>query len=201
MRAWSARPGEHYLQTTGEKSGLWRNRGRAPQKLTGVGFIGEGFETSAPFRRMPDSYHRTVSWICEGLENEIIGDEGLAYGGAAGLELDRYDLSLGTPPHTRIVASSGGHSDNYVLVTEELLYAYAGLVGTLDYRIRADMTFFTAANNGAVFSTGSIAFGQALPAKNYKSDASKLLQNVVDNFLKDGELPGSKWTLEEKQWR
>jgi N,N-dimethylformamidase len=201
MRAWAARPGEHYLQTTGEKSGLWRNRGRAPQKLTGVGFIGEGFETSAPFRRMPDSYHRTVSWICEGLEDEIIGDEGLAYGGAAGLELDRYDLSLGTPPHTRIVASSGGHSDNYVLVTEELLYAYAGLVGTLDYRIRADMTFFTAANNGAVFSTGSIAFGQALPAKNYKSDASKLLQNVVDHFLKDGELPGSKWTLEEKQWR
>ena len=43
MRAWAAKPGEHYLQTTGEKSGLWRNRGRAPQKLTGVGFIGEGF--------------------------------------------------------------------------------------------------------------------------------------------------------------
>jgi N,N-dimethylformamidase len=201
MRAWAARAGEHYLQTTGEKSGLWRNRGRAPQKLTGVGFIGEGFETSAPFRRMPDSYHRTVSWICDGLSNEIVGDEGLAYGGAAGLELDRYDLSLGTPPHTRIIASSGGHSDNYVLVTEELLYAYAGLVGTLDYRIRADMTYFTAPNNGAVFSTGSIAFGQALPAKNYRSDAARLLQNVVNSFLKDGTLPGAKWTLEEKQWR
>ena len=48
MRAWAAKPGEHYLQTTGEKSGLWRNRGRAPQKLTGVGFIGEGFETASP---------------------------------------------------------------------------------------------------------------------------------------------------------
>ena len=51
MRAWAAKPGEHYLQTTGEKSGLWRNRGRAPQKLTGVGFIAEGFETSAPIAR------------------------------------------------------------------------------------------------------------------------------------------------------
>ncbi len=201
MRAWAARAGEHYLQTTGEKSGLWRNRGRAPQKLTGVGFIAEGFETSAPFRRMPDSYHRTVSWICEGIEGEIIGDQGLAYGGAAGLELDRYDLSLGTPPHTRIIASSGGHSDNYVLVTEELLYAYAGLVGTLDYRIRADMTYFTAPNNGAVFSTGSIAFGQALPVNNYRNNSSALLKNVVDSFLNDGELPGSRWTLEEKQWR
>jgi N,N-dimethylformamidase len=201
MRAWAARPGEHYLQTTGEKSGLWKNRGRAPQKLTGVGFIAEGFETSAPFRRMPDSWHRTVSWITEGVEDEIIGDEGLAYGGAAGIELDRYDLSLGTPPHTRIIASSGGHSDNYVLVTEELLYAYAGLVGTLDYRIRADITYFPAPNNGAVLSTGSIAFGQALPVNNYRNGSARLLQNVVDAFVRDGELPGGRWTLEEKQWR
>ena len=201
MRAWAAKAGEHYLQTTGEKSGLWRTRGRAPQKLTGVGFIAEGFETCAPFRRMPDSYHRTVSWITEGLEGEILGDQGLAYGGAAGVELDRYDLSLGTPPHTKIIASSGGHSDNYVVVTEELLYAYAGLVGSLDYRVRADMTYFTAPNNGAVFSTGSIAFGSALPANNYKNDASTLFKTVVDNFMKDGKLPGSSWTLEEKQWR
>ena len=92
MRAWAAKPGEHYLQTTGEKSGLWRNRGRAPQKLTGVGFIAEGFETSAPYRKMPDAWHRTVSWITEGLDGEIIGDEGLAYNAAAGVELDRYDL-------------------------------------------------------------------------------------------------------------
>ena len=201
MRAWAARAGEHYLQTTGEKSGLWRNRGRAPQKLLAVGFIAEGFETAEPFRKMPDAFHRTVSWITEGIEGEIIGDEGLAYGGAAGVELDRYDLSLGTPPHTKIIASSGGHSDNYVLVTEELLYAYAGLVGSLDYRIRGDITYFTAPNNGAVLSTGSIAFGQALPAKGFENTTSRLLKNVVDAFIKDGALPGGMWTLEEKQWR
>jgi N,N-dimethylformamidase len=201
MRAWAAKAGEHYLQTTGEKSGLWKNRGRAPQKLTGVGFIAEGFETCAPFRKMPDSYHRMASWITEGIEDEIFGNEGLAYGGAAGIELDRYDLSLGTPPHTKIIASSGGHSDNYVVVTEELLYAYAGLVGSLDYRVRADITYFTAPNNGAVFSTGSIAFGHALPANNFKNSTSTMLKNIVDNFIKDGELPGGMWTLEEKQWR
>jgi N,N-dimethylformamidase len=201
MRAWAAKPGEHYLQTTGEKSGLWRNRGRAPQKLTGVGFIAEGFETSSPYRKMPDAWHRTVSWITEGMEGEIIGDRGLAYNAAAGVELDRYDLSLGTPPHTKIIASSGGHSDNYVMVTEELLYAYAGLTGSIDYRIRADMTFFTASNDGAVFSTGSIAFGQALPANGFDNSASRLLTNVVNAFLKPGALPGSYWTVEEKQWR
>jgi N,N-dimethylformamidase len=201
MRAWAAKPGEHYLQTTGEKSGLWRNRGRAPQKLTGVGFIAEGFETSAPYRKMPDAWHRTVSWITEGIEGEVFGDKGLAYDAAAGVELDRYDLSLGTPPHTKIIASSGGHSDNYVLVTEELLYAYAGLTGSLDYRIRADMTYFTAPNNGAVFSTGSIAYGQALPANSFNNSAARLLANVVNAFLKPGSLPGGNWTIEEKQWR
>jgi N,N-dimethylformamidase len=201
MRAWAAKPGEHYLQTTGEKSGLWRNRGRAPQKLTGVGFIAEGFETSAPYRKMPDAWHRTVSWITEGVEGEIIGDKGLAYNAAAGVELDRYDLNLGTPPHTKIIASSGGHSDNYVLVTEELLYAYAGLTGSLDYRIRADMTYFNAPNDGAVFSTGSIAFGQALPANGFDNSASRVLTNVVNAFLKPGQVPGTHWTVEEKQWR
>ncbi len=201
MRAWAAKPGEFYLQTTGERSGLWRSRGRAPQKLTGVGFIAEGFETSAPFRKMPDAFHRTVDWITKGIEGEIIGDQGLAYGAAAGIELDRYDLSLGTPPHTKIIASSGGHSDNYVLVTEELLYAYAGLVGSLDYRIRGDITYFTSSHNGAVFSTGSIAFGQALPANGFQNTSSTLLKNVVDAFITSGKLPGDAWTLEEKQWR
>ncbi|MCB5191243.1 LamG domain-containing protein [Methylobacillus arboreus] len=201
MRAWAARPGEHYLQTTGQKSGIWKNLGRAPQKLLGVGFIGEGFETGRPFRRMPDSYHRTVSWITEGIEGEILGDFGLAHGGAAGVELDRYDLSLGTPPHAKIIASSGGHTDNYCLSTEELLYAHPGVGGTQDYRIRADIVFFTAPNHGGVFSTGSIAFGQALPAYNFDNNISKLLANVVNAFIKPGPLPGGHWISNEKQWR
>ena len=201
MRAWAARPGEHYLQTTGDKSGLWRNRGRAPQKTLGVGFIGEGFESGRSFRRMPDSYHRTVSWITEGIEGEIVGDFGLAQGGSAGLELDRYDLKLGTPPHAKIIASSGGHTDNYVLSVEEILYAYPGMNGTQDYRIRADIVYFTAPNGGAVFSTGSIAFGQALPCKNFDNNVARLLGNVVDAFAKAGTLPGQLWISDEKQWR
>ena len=76
--------------------------------------------------------------------------------------------------------------------------AIAGLVGTLDYRIRADMTYFTAPNDGAVFSTGWIAFGQVLPANNFESTSVRPLKNVVDDFVKDGPLPGRMWTLEEK---
>lgn len=201
MRAWNARPGEHYLATTGQKSGLWKNLGRPPQKLVGVGFIAEGFETSRPYRRMPDSYHRTVSWIMDGVEGEMIGDTGLAYGGAAGIEMDRYDLALGTPPHTKILSSSGGHSDNYLLGIEEILYPYPGLSGSQDYRIRADMTYFNAPGNGAVFCGGSIAFGQALPSNHFKNNVSVVLSNVVDAFIKPGKLPGSRWINEEKQWK
>jgi hypothetical protein len=53
MRAWQARRGEYYLATTGRKSGPWKDLGRPPQKLTGVGFISEGFDSAQPFRRMP----------------------------------------------------------------------------------------------------------------------------------------------------
>jgi N,N-dimethylformamidase len=201
MRAWAARPGEYYLATSGQKSGIWKDLGRPPQKLVGVGFISEGFDSSRPFRRMPDSWHRRADWMFAGIEGEILGDFGLAHGAAGGIEIDRYDLALGTPPHSLIVASSGGHTDNYQTVVEEVLYPYPGLMGTYDYRIRADMVFFTSTNAGAVFSTGSIAFGQALPYANFDNNISRLLSNIVDAFAEDGPLPASMWTLEEKQWR
>jgi N,N-dimethylformamidase len=201
MRAWQARPGEYYLATSGQKSGIWKDLGRPPQKLLGVGFISEGFDSARPYRRMPDSWHRRADWMFEGIEGEILGDFGLAHHGAAGLEIDRYDLTLGTPPHALIVASSGGHSDNYQTVVEEVLYPYPGLMGSYDYRIRADMVYFTTPENGAVFSTGSIAFSQSLPYKNFDNNISKLLGNILTTFSKPGKLPGSNWTLEEKQWR
>ena len=201
MRAWNARPGEHYLCTTGMKGGLWKNLGRPPQKSMGVGFISQGFESARPYRRMPDSWHRRANWMFKGIEGEIFGDFGLAHEGAAGIEIDRYDLNLGTPPHTLIVASSGGHSDNYMLVSEETLYTFPGMTGTYDYRIRADITYFTTPNNGACLSTGSIAFGQALPYNNFQNSISQFLKNVVTAFSKSGKLPGWAWTAEEKQWR
>lgn len=201
MRAWQARPGEYYLATTGQKSGLWKDLGRPPQKLTGVGFISEGFDSARPYRRMPDGWHRRAAWMFEGIEGEIIGDFGLAQSAAGGIEIDRYDLALGTPPHALIVASAAGHSDNYVTVTEEILYPYPGLSGSHDYRVRADMVYFTAPNGGAVFSTGSIAFGQSLPVNRFDNNVARLLANIVNAFAKPGALPGSAWTLEEKQWR
>jgi N,N-dimethylformamidase len=190
-RAWQARPGEHYLATTGERSGLWRHRGRAPQKLVGVGFTSEGMDMSVPYRRMPDSYHRSVSWIFEGVTGEVFGDFGLAGGGAAGYEVDRYELAHGTPPHALILACSEPFSDNYPLVQEEVYFMTPGLGGTQHPMVRADMVFFTTAQGGAVFSPGSIAWGSALPCMGYENSVSRVMKNVVDAFLKPGALPGT----------
>lgn len=201
-RAWQAEPGEGYLATTGERSGLWRSRGRPPQKLVALGFSTEGMDRSEHFERMPDSFHKRVAWIFDGIgDEEKIGDFGLALGGAAGVELDRYDLALGTPPHTMLLASSIGHTDNYPLVSEEIAYAFPGRGGTQDPQVRGDMAYFTTANHGAVFAAGSIAWSQALPCKGGENNVGTVMRNVLNAFLKDGPLPGAQYTGDEKHWR
>ncbi len=189
-RSWNAEPGEHYMVSNGERGGLWRGRGRAPQKLLGTGFTSEGMDQSKPYRKMPDAENPAAAWIFDGIDGDIIGDQGLAVGGAAGIEFDRYDLALGTPPHTLILASSEGHSDNFPLVVEDILCNYPGMGGTQDHRIRADMTYFTTPNDGAVWSASSIAWGQALPINACDNSASKVTANVLNAFMRDGPLPG-----------
>ncbi len=201
-RAWQAEPGEGYLACTGERSGLWRSRGRAPQKIVGLGFTTEGMDESQPFERMPDSFHKRVAWIFDGIgDEEMIGDFGLAAGGAAGVELDRYELGLGTPPHTMMLASSWGHSDNYPLVSEEITYAFPGRGGTQDAQVRGDMVYFTTPKDGAVFATGSIAWSQALPCKGGENNVATIMRNVLDAFVDEGPLPGASYFGDEKLWR
>ena len=182
-RAWQAMAGEHYNQTEPVRGGLWRNRGRAPQKLVGVGFATEGFDSSGAYTRLPDAADPRVSWIFNGVETDMFGGFGLALGGAAGLELDRYDLLLGTPPTAWLLATSFGYSDNYPRVSEEIYYNFPGQSATQDYQCRGDMVYFTTRNGGAVFSTGSIAWASALPCNAFENAVSTIMGNVVDAFL------------------
>ena len=166
MRAWQAKPGELYHQTSAERGGLWRLRGRPPQKLTGVGFTTEGFDFCRPLPAHARLVPQAAAWIFEGIgDDEVIGDFGLALGGAAGLEIERYDLDLGTPPHALLLATADGFSDNYPGVHEDILFNYNGLMGTQNPLVRADMVYFTTRNDGAVLSTGSIAWASSLPSK------------------------------------
>ena len=186
-RAWQAAPGEYYLASTGEKSGIWRDRGRAPQKSMGVGFTSEGMDQCLPYRRLPDSRDPAVAFVFDGI-GETFGASGLALGGAAGLELDRYECAWGTPPGTWLLATAYGFSDNYPHVGEDVMFNYPGLGGTQDFQVRADMTLFKTRQGGAVFATGSIAWGQALPFNGGDNDVARLTQNVLDAFVREGDI-------------
>ena len=189
-RAWQARPGEHYLQLTGERSGLWRGRARAPQKNFGTGFTAQGFDHSSYYVQLSDAGDPACAFIMEGIgAEERIGDFGLVGGGAAGYELDRYDLLLGTPPHTRLLAYSEGHSDNYPHVGEEIYFNLPMLGGTMDFQVRADITYFTTKNGGAVFSTSSIAWCGSLLENGCDNNVSRMTANVLRRFMDDEPLP------------
>ena len=189
-RAWQAKPGEYYHSTTGERGGLWRNRGRPPQKIFGVGFTSEGFDRSHPYFRMPDSFDERARFIFEGVkEDELIGDFGLAGGGAAGYEIDRYELALGTPPHALLLASSEGFGVNYPHVVEEVMFAFPGMDGTQDPQVRADIVYFSTPNDGAVFSTSSISWCGSLSHDGYDNNVSRITANVLRAFANEERLP------------
>ena len=63
------------------KGGLWKNSARPPQKLTGVGFISQGFEIVGALSPHAGQLAPPRRWMIEGIEGEMIGDMGLAHGG------------------------------------------------------------------------------------------------------------------------
>lgn len=184
-RNWVAAPGEHHHAFDGgQLGGTWREQGRAPNRLAGIGFAAEGFDFSTYYERQAGSFDPRAAFIFEGIEkDERIGDFGSIGGGAAGLEVDRADFALGTPPHTLILASSKGHSDNYLLVLEDVPLNYPGLGGSENPLVRADMVFFETAKGGAVFSTGSIAWAGSLAHSNYDNNVARITHNVLRRFL------------------
>jgi len=183
------RPGEEFHATSGERCGLWRNKGRAPQRLTGVGFTAQGFDRSTYYERLPDSYDERAAFIFEGVgDDERIGDFGIMGGGAAGAEIDRFDTALGSPPGALLLASSVGHSDDYLRTSEEIFETPPGLGGTEDPDVRADLVYFTLRGGGAVFSTGSIAWTGSLSHNGYDNNVSRITGNVLRRFLDEQPL-------------
>jgi N,N-dimethylformamidase len=177
-------PGEYYHAFTGEYGGLWRRLGTAPQALVGVGTVAVGFDVSGIYRRTPESFEDRAAFIFDGIEeDETIGDFGYLGGGASGGEIDATDPMLGTPPHTLVVASSEGHSENTWLVPDETGFHHSAMDGTQNPRIRADMTFFETPGGGAVFSTGSIAWSASLPHNGWDNNVARVSENVLRRFL------------------
>ncbi|TDD70734.1 hypothetical protein E1262_08790 [Jiangella aurantiaca] len=184
-RAWEVEPGAWHLSTTGELGGIWRMRGLAPQELTGVGFTAQGYGLGRPYRRTDASHDPRVDFVFAGLEGTTIGDHpNLVCGhGAAGVEIDRADTSLGTPEHALVLASAAGFTDHFQHAIEEVMVADSAQGGSQNDKVRADMVFFESDNGGAVFSVGSIAWSGSLAHNGYVNDVSRITENVLRRFL------------------
>ena len=180
---WEAEPGELHHSSTGEPGSLWRFRGRAPQRLLGVGFSAYGDDASRPYVRQPDSTDPRAAFIFEGVSDDgLIGDFGLVMGGAGGYETDRADIGLGTPPHALVLATTAGFSDNYEPVIEEVLVPDSRHGDPTGTPVRGDMVFFEGPKGGAVFSTGSIAWCGSLSHNSYENNVSRITGNVLRRF-------------------
>ena len=54
---WTSYPGEVTLVSSKQPGGLWKYRGRAPQRLVGLGFAAQGWGKSYPFYRNEAATH------------------------------------------------------------------------------------------------------------------------------------------------
>jgi N,N-dimethylformamidase len=185
-RGWSSRPGELRHQTTGEQGGLWRYRGRDPNRLVGVGFASQSDcpDVAPGYCRTDASRHPAYAWIFAGVETEMIGEHGLYLGGAAGYEIDRFDPAFGSPPEAVVLATSRGlHPPSYLLVVEDMEVTIPAITSADSDRVRADVVYLPYPAGGAVFSVGSCSWCGSLSTTGYANDVSRITGNVLQRFL------------------
>jgi N,N-dimethylformamidase len=189
-RCWDAPYGERMHVLTAEAGGLWRNRGKGPNKLVGLGFAAEGWSKAAGYRRHPASYEGVGKVFFAGIDDEVIGDFGHILDGAAGDEVDRYDVKLGSPAHATVLATSTGLGNEYQLVIEDQILALPDQGGaSRPDAVCADIVYFPVGDKGgAVFSVGSITWAGSMAWNDFDNNTAKLTENVVRAFIED-ELP------------
>ena len=61
--------------------------------------------------------------------------------------------------------------------------------GTENPMVRADMIYYKTPNDGALFAPGSLSWCGSLSYDNYNNNVSKILENAIKGFLKEGPLP------------
>jgi len=183
IRTWAAEPGEYYHQLDGQYGGLWRRNRRPPQALAGVGFSGQGLFEGTYYRLLPAAREPRFAWMFDGVNEDILGDYGLSGGGAAGFELDRAEIALGTPIDAVILARSENPPASFYTVPEEVLAGPRTVYGEpVDALTRGEIVYFETRGGGAVFSVGSITFCGSLWRNGWEGPVSRLLENVVRRF-------------------
>lgn len=184
----TSEPGESFQQLTGELGGLWKDRGRPPQKLTGVGFIAQGWTVedrcglAKPYTVSELALDPAYSDLFAGLQSgDSIGDfpsASLGYG-AAGDEIDRVDSKQGSPAQTKILATAKGFEKEYQPAIETQTQIHNRSLGLDDELIRADLVWIDLPSGGAVFSTGSINWISSLCHNECENSVSAITFNAI----------------------
>lgn len=185
VRAWATEPGEGHHAFDGGYGGLWRRLGRTPNRLVGNGFSCQGTYLGFPYAVTDAIADPRVAFMRRGIEEKLVpgaalGERGFMGGGAAGHELDRADVRLGTPAHALVVANAIVDHPDFFPVNEERLTTAPP--GALQEWARSDLVFFETPAGGAVFSVGSMCFVGTLPVDGYQNLAARMLLNIVTRF-------------------
>jgi len=181
--AWKSEVGESYYASSGEMGGLWRDCGRPPQQLLGIGFIAMGAfaEEKSSYRILPGAREGRAGFILDGVDEDVIGNFGV-FGNASGQEIDRTNSQYGTPQHTVILARSENHNADMAYAIEEM-DPLDPVLEKYQSEVYADMVFFETPGGGAVFSVGSMAWCGSLGANNSNNNISTITSNVIERFV------------------
>jgi N,N-dimethylformamidase len=194
IRSWDAEPGEYFHQLDGALGGLWRRNRRPPQRLAGTGFSAQGLFEGTFFQRLEASRGPRFGWIFDGVEDETFGDYGLSGGGAAGFELDRADVSLGTPEDAEILARSGPLPHHFIPVLEELCSHVNTSNGEPAEALkRGEIVAFEQPGGGAAFAASSITWcGSLWRDGAFQGPVSRITENVLRRFAEPGPVSGPR---------
>ena len=152
--------------------------------MLGIGFSTQGFDISSYYRRTKQSYLKEVKFIFDKVDDEILGDFGLIGGGAAGLELDRYDQIPKGPKNCYVLATSENHSDLYLGVTEEIGVNMPNQSGSQNPNVKADLIYFQKKSGSKKFCNWIYCMVRLSSFNNYENNISKITSNVLNNFIK-----------------
>ena len=187
-------PAERHHSMTGEQGGTWRNRGRGPHALVGLGTAGAGFDRGSPYQREPDCVRPAAAFIFEGIEERAdrrraeppgaLGRRRLRVRpGRRRAGLARVHAPPGVVGAVQRVAQVDGRRRDVLHPGPRRRPRRRSAGPGAPHRFaRADMAYLEYPNGGAVFSAGSICWRGSLSAHDYGGTVSRVTENVLRRF-------------------
>jgi N,N-dimethylformamidase len=182
VRTWTSLPGEFIHQTDGRPGGLWRNLGRPPNLLFGVGFAAHGYSGDGAYSLARDATELPLGKHLLQAVQTVAGKKF----GIAGLEIDRYDSRLGSNPDAMIIAELVTIPHGYVPAVEDVEGVDAFLpdpAASIQKAVKGHIVLAPLKGGGSVFSTGSIRWSDGLADPDDTANVQLITTAVLRDFL------------------